>query len=123
VERILVIYDDPESPRTVRGILEQAGYPVAVAASGPIALDVLYTSKPGLVVLDISLPGTLTQDLCRQIRGRSKDVPLLVLSIISDVEQVVLLLQLGADGYVKKPFSPLELLARVRAALRHFEPC
>src|SRR5277367_3402313 len=116
VERILVVYDDPESPRTVREILEKAGYDVTVAACGPIAMDVFRTAGPRLVVLD-GLPGTLTQDLCRQIRDKSKNVPLLVLSTISDVEHVVLLLQLGADGYITKPFSTLEFLARVRAAM------
>ena len=117
VERILVISDDPESPRAVRGILEKAGYDVTVAACGPIAMDVFRTAEPGLVVLD-GLPGTLIQDLCRQIRDKSGNVPLLVLSTISDVEHVVLLLQLGADGYITKPFSTLEFLARVRAAMR-----
>ncbi len=107
----------------MREILEPAGYDVTVAASGPIAMDVLRTTEPGLVVLDICRAGTLTQDLCRQIRGESKDVPLLVLSIVSDVEHVVLLLQLGADGYITKPFSKLEFLARVGAAMRNFGIC
>jgi DNA-binding response OmpR family regulator len=123
VEKILVICDDPGSRWTVREILEPAGYDVTVAASGPIAMDVLRTTEPGLVVLDICRAGTLTQDLCRQIGGESKDVPLLVLSIVSDVEHVVLLLRLGADGYITKPFSKLEFLARVGAAMRNFGIC
>ena len=123
MKKILVICDDPGSGWRVQKILEPAGYDVTIAASSPIAMDVLRTTEPGLVVLDICLEGTLTQDLCRQIRGESKDVPLLVLSIISDVEHVVLLLQLGADGYITKPFSTLEFLARVRAAMRNFGIC
>ena len=116
----MLIYDDPLSPPAARGILERAGYDVSIAC-GLVAMDAFRTKKPGLVVVDISLPGTLTQDLCREIRGKSKHVPLLFLSVISDVEQVVLLLQLGADGYITKPFSPLEFLARVRAAMRDCE--
>ncbi len=121
MEKILVIYDYPRSHGTVRGILEQAGYDVITAASGPVAMNALRTIKPGLVVLDVCLPGRSGQDLCRQIRGESKNVPLLVLSAISDVADVVLLLGLGADGYITEPFSPLEFLARVRAAMRPFK--
>jgi DNA-binding response OmpR family regulator len=105
----------------VRGILEQAGYDVITAASGPVAMNALRTIKPGLVVLDVCLPGRSGQDLCRQVRGESKNVPLLVLSAISAVADVVLLLGLGADGYITEPFSPLEFLARVRAAMRPFK--
>jgi two-component system, OmpR family, alkaline phosphatase synthesis response regulator PhoP len=123
VETILVIYDYPRSHRTmrVRRILEPAGYDVITAASGPVAMNALRTIKPGLVVLDVCLPGRSGQDLCRQVRGESKNVPLLVLSAISAVADVVLLLGLGADGYITEPFSPLEFLARVRAAMRPFK--
>ena len=121
VETILVIYDDPRSQSTVRvrRILEPAGYDVIAAASGHKAMNVLRIRKPALVVLDICMPGRSGQDLCRQIRRESKNVPLLVLSAIRDVAAVVLLLQLGADGYITEPFSPCEFLARVRVAMRH----
>jgi DNA-binding response OmpR family regulator len=121
VETILVIYDDPGSQSTVRvrRILEPAGYDVIAAASGHKAMNVLRTRKPALVVLDICMPGRSGQDLCRQIRRESKSVPLLVLSVIRDVAAVVLLLELGADGYITEPFSPCEFLARVRVAMRH----
>jgi len=69
----------------------------------PLPLVVLRTRKPALVVLDICMPGRSGQDLCRQIRGESKNVPLLVLSAIRDVAAVVLLLELGADGYITEP--------------------
>ena len=105
----------------MRRILEQAGYDVIAAASGSKAINVLRTRKPGLVVLDVCLPGRSGADLCRQVRGESKDVPLLVLSAIRDVAAVVLLLRLGADGYITEPFSPSEFLARVRASMRHFK--
>jgi len=121
VETILVIYDGPQSQWTVRQILEPAGYRVIIATSGPIARDVFRTTKPGLVILDICLPGKSGQDLCRQIRSESKSVSVLVLSAIGNVAEVVRLLELGADGYITKPFSPCEFLARVRVAMRHFQ--
>ncbi|WP_263352979.1 response regulator transcription factor [Acidicapsa acidisoli] len=118
VERILVIYDDPGSPQTVRRILEGAGYEVSIAAFDPIAMDDLCATEPELIVLDVCLPGKTTQNLCRQIREKSQHVSILVLSAISDVEEVVLLLKIGADDYMTKPFSALEFLARIRAAMR-----
>jgi DNA-binding response OmpR family regulator len=81
-------------------------------------MDVFHNTNPGLVVLDVCLPRKSGQDLCRQIRGNSESVPLLVLSAVRDVADVVLLLELGADGYMTKPFSPWEFLARVRAFMR-----
>jgi DNA-binding response OmpR family regulator len=121
VERTLVIYDDPQAQWTVRRILEPAGYDVITAASGPIAMNVSRTIKPGRLVLDVCLPGRSGQDLCCQIRRQSKNVPVLVLSAIRDVADVVLLLERVADDYILKPFNPCGFLARVRAAMRHFQ--
>ncbi len=81
-------------------------------------MDVFHNTNPGLVVLDVCLPRKSDQDPCRQIRGNSESVPLLVLSAVRDVADVALLLELGADGYMTKPFSPWEFLARVRAVIR-----
>jgi DNA-binding response OmpR family regulator len=116
MERILVIYDAPGSQRTVRRILEPAGYDVITALAGPNAIEVFRETNPGLVVLDLSERGKSGQDLCREIRANS-DVPLLVCAV-SDLADVVVLLDLGADGYITKPYSPDELLARVRTAMR-----
>jgi DNA-binding response OmpR family regulator len=118
VERILLIYDCPESPRAAQRILEAAGYHVTASSCGHIAMNIIYTARPALVVLDVCTPGKLIQNLCRQIRDQSESVPLLVLSFISDVEEVVLLLGLGADDCLAKPFMPREFLARARAAMR-----
>lgn len=118
MERVLVIYDDPGSQQTVRRILEGAGYDVTVATFEPIAMDVLSATKPGIVVLDVCAPGRSTREFCRQIRDRSRNVLILVLSTNRDVEEVVLLLNLGADDYITKPFSALEFLARIGAAKR-----
>ena len=118
MERILVIYDDPGSKQTVRQILEPAGYEVTIAASDQIAMDLIRATEAGLVILDVCLPSKSSQDLCHQIRSKSGNVSLLVLSPITDVEEAVLFLKLGADGYITKPFSPWELMARIRAAMR-----
>lgn len=119
LERILIIYDDPESKQTLRRILESAGYYVITTPCGPTAMDVFQNTNPELVVLDLSLPGKPGQVLCRQIRVQSQSVPLLVLSAVVDPGDLVLMLELGADGYMVKPFSPEEFLPRVRAAMRH----
>jgi DNA-binding response OmpR family regulator len=119
VEQILVIYDDPRSEQTVRRILEPAGYDVITVPLTPIPLGVIHQTKPGLVVLDVCRPGKSSQDLCRRIRVSSESVPLLVLSDGGGVADVVLLLTLGADGYITKPFSSDEFMASVRASMRH----
>ncbi len=79
---------------------------------------VFRSTMPRIVILDLRLPGKSGQDLCREIKQECSNVPILVLSAASDVLDKVLLLELGADDYVTKPFSPRELLARVRAAFR-----
>jgi DNA-binding response OmpR family regulator len=116
LERILVIYDNPASQRTVRRILEQAGYDVITARSGRNATDVFHETNPGLVILDLGEQGKSGHDLCREIRADS-DVPLLVLGA-GDLADVVVMLEIGADGYITKPISLEELLARVRTAMR-----
>ena len=118
MERILVIYDDPGSQWTVFRILRPANYDVITVAYGSFTVDVFRTTKPGLVVLDVCQPMRSGQDLCRQIRSESGNIPLFVLSDTRDVSGVVLLLHLGADDYITKPFSPSEFLARVRGVMR-----
>lgn len=121
MDRILVIDDDPEVQRAVRRTLEPAGYDVVTAVHGGIAMEIFRDAVPALVVLDLRLPGKSGQDLCREMRNESTTVPILVLSAVSDETDKVLLLDLGADDYMTKPFSPRELLARVRAAMRRVE--
>jgi DNA-binding response OmpR family regulator len=118
MERILVIDADPELQRAVRHSLEPAGYRVVPGVDGCTAMNIFRATVPRLVVLDIRLPGKSGEDVCREIRNESTSVPILVLSAISEEIDKVLLLELGADDYITKPFSPRELLARVQAAIR-----
>jgi DNA-binding response OmpR family regulator len=123
VERVLVIYDDSRSQQEVQEILEPVGYSVTAAPCGAIAMEVFRSTPPDLVILDVSLPGRWVEEFCREIRARSTAVRLIVLSAVSDVTEVILLLELGADDYITKPFSPWEFLTRVRTSMRHFKPC
>ncbi len=118
MESILIIEDDPAVQRALRRTFESAGFDIEVVADGNLAVEAFRAKTPRLVILDLRLPGRSGQDICREIKRESANVPILVLSAASDVVDKVLLLELGADDYVTKPFSPRELLARVRAALR-----
>jgi DNA-binding response OmpR family regulator len=113
-ERILVVEDDHAVQKALRRLFEAEGYAVQVAPDGNTAVDSFKTTAPSAVVLDLRLPGIGGREVCREFKLQAPAV----LSATSDVSDKVLLLELGADDYVTKPFSPRELLARVRAALR-----
>jgi DNA-binding response OmpR family regulator len=117
--RILVVEDDPAVQKALRRLFETEGYAVEVQSDGKSALDSVQASSPAAIVLDLRLPKVSGRDVCKEIKAKSPALPIVVLSAASDVSDKVLLLELGADDYVTKPFSPRELLARVRAALRH----
>ena len=118
MERILVVEDDRAVHRALRRLFEPEGYAVDTAFDGQSGLETFRTAQPSAVVLDLRLPGMPGRDVCREIKTTAPAVPVIVLSAASDVMDKVLLLELGADDYVTKPFSPKELLARVRAAVR-----
>ena len=118
MERILVIEDDLSVQRALRRTFELAGFDVTAAADGAIAMETFRATLPDIIVLDLRLPGKSGQEICREIKREASNLPILVLSAASDVLDKVLLLELGADDYVTKPFSPRELLARVRVAFR-----
>jgi DNA-binding response OmpR family regulator len=118
MERVLVIDDDPAIQRVLCRTFAAGGFEVSVVGDGAQALDVVHAVKPHLVILDLFLPGRSGQDLCREMKQESPRLPVIVLSAASDVVDKVLLLELGADDYVTKPFSPRELLARIRVAVR-----
>jgi len=111
-----------EDGRAMQLVLERTfsieGYQVQVAPDGPSGLSAFRKQRPTAVVLDLKLPGINGRELCREFKSVSPSIPVIVVSAISDVAEKVLLLELGADDYVTKPFSPKELLARVRSAVR-----
>ena len=117
--RILVAEDDPAVRKVLRRLFETEGYAVEVQGDGQGALESFQACVPAAVILDLRLPRLSGRDLCKEIKAQTPTLPIIVLSATSDVSDKVLLLELGADDYMTKPFSPRELLARVRAALRH----
>ncbi|MFC9703287.1 response regulator transcription factor [Streptomyces sp. NPDC056943] len=116
--RILVAEDDPKQSRLIRIYLEREGNTVQVVADGRSALERVRSVRPDLVVLDVMLPFVDGLDVCRILRSEGSDVPILLLTARSTEEDMLLGLDLGADDYLTKPYSPRELTARVRALLR-----
>ena len=115
---ILVIEDDPRMQKVLHRIFHAEGYRVVLAGDGVAGLSAFRSCVPLAVVLDLVLPQLSGRDVCKQIKSLSAETPVLVLSAISEVVDKVLLLELGAEDYITKPFSPRELLARVQAAIR-----
>ena len=118
MERILVVEDDRAVQKALKRLFEAEGFAVEISGDGKSALAAYRATTPSAVVLDLRLPAMSGRDVCREIKQQAPTLPVIVLSAASDVSDKVLLLELGADDYVTKPFSPRELLARVRAALR-----
>ena len=118
--RILVVDDDKRAVDLVRLYLERDGYEVRAAYDGPTALELARSAGGDLIVLDIMLPGINGLDICRLLRQES-DIPIIMLTAKSFEEDRLLGFDLGADDYLTKPFSPRELLARIRSVLRRVE--
>ncbi len=114
---ILVVDDEPRIVELARDYLEHAGFVVSAAADGPAALDAVRRHRPDLVVLDLGLPGLDGLDVTRELR-REGSIPIVMLTARDDELDKLLGLELGADDYLTKPFSPRELVARVKAVLR-----
>src|SRR5215210_658101 len=119
--RILIVDDEPEILRLVGDYLGSSGFEVNTASSGDEALMRARTEPPDLVVLDLGLPGLDGLDVARALR-RDGDVPIIMLTARADEADRVVGLELGADDYVTKPFSPRELVARIRSVLRRARP-
>jgi len=117
-QRILVVDDDPTVSDVVRRYLERAGFDVVLAADGASALSAYAREQPDLVVLDLMLPGMDGLEVCRRLRATSDNLPIVMLTALGEESDRVLGLQLGADDYVTKPFSPRELVLRVQSVLR-----
>jgi DNA-binding response OmpR family regulator len=118
---VLVVDDEPTIREIVAGYLEREGYRTLEAADGNRARELLEREPPDLVVLDVMLPGADGLELCRWIRSRSR-LPVIMLTARGEESDRIVGLELGADDYVTKPFSPRELAARVRTVLRRAEP-
>ncbi len=117
---VLVVEDEPHLRELLRVYLEAEGYRVVEAGDGPRGLELACESGADLVILDLMLPSLDGRDVCRRLRERS-NVPIIMLTARSDEVDRVVGLELGADDYVTKPFSPRELMARVRAVLRRVD--
>jgi DNA-binding response OmpR family regulator len=120
MKTILVVDDEPKIADLARDYLEHAGFTVRTAADGEAALTAVRRDRPDLVVLDLGLPGLDGLDVTRAIR-RDSNLPVIMLTARDDELDKLLGLELGADDYLTKPFSPRELVARVRAVLRRVD--
>ncbi|MFG1847500.1 response regulator transcription factor [Micromonospora carbonacea] len=116
--RVLVVDDDPTVSDVVRRYLEQDGCEVRLAADGADGLAAIATHRPDLVVLDLMMPGIDGLEVCRRIRRQLPDLPVIMLTALGEEADRVLGLEVGADDYVTKPFSPRELVLRIRSVLR-----
>ncbi len=115
--RILIVDDEPELVRVIRSYMENAGFRAAVAYRGDEALQVFRAERPDLVILDLNLPGMDGLDVAREIRRLGRTPIIMLTARVEETDRLVGL-ELGADDYVTKPFSPREVVARVRAVLR-----
>jgi len=117
-QRVLVVDDDPTVSDVVRRYLERAGYAVTLCADGVGALTAYERDRPDLVVLDLMLPGLNGLEVCRRLRATDPGLPIVMLTALGEESDRVLGLELGADDYLTKPFSPRELVLRVQSVLR-----
>jgi two-component system alkaline phosphatase synthesis response regulator PhoP len=120
MKHILVVDDEPRIAEIARDYLERAGYTVTMAGNGADALTIARTKHPDLIVLDLGLPHVDGLDVTRSLRKRS-NVPIIMLTARVDERDKLAGLELGADDYITKPFSPKELVARVRAVFRRID--
>jgi DNA-binding response OmpR family regulator len=121
METILLVEDDPHVQRVLTRLFQSGGYRVEVCGDGRSAMDAFRKEAPTAVILDLVLPVLSGKDVCREIRRESPYPAIIVVSGRTDEFDKILLLELGADDYVSKPFSPIELLARVKAAIRRVQ--
>jgi len=116
-KKILVVDDEPKIVEVIKSYLENIGYEIVTAENGKQALDLFEKTKPSLIILDLMLPDISGEDICRNIRKNSR-VPIIMLTAKVEENSMLTGLDIGADDYVTKPFSPKQLVARVNAVLR-----
>lgn len=123
-DSVLIVEDDPDIVELLQYTLEREGYPVMVAQNGEKGLAEARRRKPGLIVLDLMLPGLDGLEICKALKAEdaTKGIPIVMLTAKGEESDIVLGLEFGADDYVKKPFSPRELVARIRTVLRRGRP-
>ena len=123
-ESVLIVEDDPDIVELLQYTLEREGYPVLIARDGEKGLVEAKRRKPGLIVLDLMLPGLDGLEVCRALKAEdsTRSIPVVMLTAKGEESDVVLGLEFGADDYMRKPFSPRELVARIRAVLRRGQP-
>ena len=119
-EKVLVVDDEASIRRILDTRLSMIGYVVITASDGEEALSLFWTENPNLVILDVMMPKLDGYGVCQEIR-KTSDVPIIMLTALGDVADRITGLELGADDYVIKPFSPKELEARIRSVLRRTE--
>jgi DNA-binding response OmpR family regulator len=119
-ELILVVDDEPKVARLARDYLEKNGFRVLTATDGLSAIAMARSERPALIVLDLMLPGMDGREVCRSLR-RESDVPIIMLTALAEESDQIAGLEIGADDYIVKPFSPRALVARVRAMLRRVQ--
>ena len=119
---VLIVEDEAPIADVLRLYLDRSGFRVAVAADGPTGLDAVQQRHPDAVILDVGLPGMDGTEICRRMRAAGDWTPVLFCTARDDEIDRVLGLEMGADDYITKPFSPREVVARVKVALRHARP-
>src|SRR6516164_5854396 len=120
MERVLIVDDDPDIQRLVCYNLSQAGFQVSTASSGRTALETVQKQPPDLIILDVMMPDIDGMEVCRTLRQRenSRRIPIIMLTARGEEVDRVVGFELGADDYVMKPFSPRELVLRIRSIFR-----
>ena len=116
-KRVLIVEDEAKIAEVIQSYLDNAGYVTHIAETGEAALSNVMSFKPDLIILDLMLPGISGEDVCENIRKTSQ-VPIIILTAKSDEEHIIKGLNIGADDYIIKPFSPRQLMARVESVLR-----
>lgn len=117
--RILVVEDDPSVQKVLKRLFEAEGFAVEGHLNGRTGLDSFHADAPAAAILDLHLPKLSGQHLCKEMKSAAPSIPIIILTASGDLNDKVTLLEMGADDYITKPFSPRELLARLRVALRH----
>jgi two-component system alkaline phosphatase synthesis response regulator PhoP len=121
MKKILVVDDEPQILKVLKAFIENAGYQVVISMDGRSAFSTFQMEKPDFVILDLNLPGMDGLEVCRAIRKES-NVPLLMLTARSEEADKLIGLEMGADDYIVKPFSPREIVARIRTIMRRTTP-